>query len=748
MIDLELEREIGKVMQEAKKDRYEYVTVEHLLLALLNTEDVNDFLVGRNIDIEKLKKDIKDYMRENIPILNTTDEADIVPTVAFNRIIKTALLQVQASEKPTVSPMNVLVALFREQNTYAVRILNNKNINRLNVMESISSQYNNTKDTQQEEKLNFDQNIETPLKTKRTALTSYTTNLNKKALSNNIDNLIGREYELDRVMQILSRRKKNNPLLIGQAGVGKTAIIEGFAKLIVDKKVPNNFLDSKIFALDIGSIIAGTKYRGDFEKRLKSLLSELENTPNSILFIDEIHTIIGAGSVSGGSLDASNIIKPMLSDGSIKCIGSTTTEEYRQIFERDNAINRRFQTVKVEQTSAEQTIKIIQGLKKYYEFFHKVKYSLEAIKSAVLLSEKYITEKHLPDKAIDIIDEAGAMQKIMYSNKKNKINIGKSNIEKVISNLIGIPVGKVSQNDKEVLKNLDKNLCKIIFGQDKAIENISKAIKLSRSGLNIKDKPLGSFILAGPTGVGKTEICKQLSYLLDIELIRFDMSEYMEKHSVSKLIGSPPGYIGYEEGGKLTEQVNEKPHAVLLLDEIEKAHPDILNILLQVMDRGFLNDSNGRDIDFRNTIIIMTSNIGTQSINKDTVGFNKQNNKLDVEKDIAKFFSPEFRNRLTEVIYFNNLSYNNILSIVDKFITELQQKLEDKKVKLEISPSTRKWLANNGYDEKMGARPMERLIQNEITIPLLDDVLFGKLQSGGNVKISISKNKISLKITS
>jgi len=565
----------------------------------------------------------------------------------------------------------------------------------------------------------------------------------KKASEGKIDPIMGRNEELLRTVQVLSRRRKNNPLLVGQAGVGKTAIAEGLAKKIFDGSVPEVLKDAKIFSLDIGILIAGTKYRGDFEKRLNAVLDDLRKIPNGILFIDGIHTLIGAGSVSGGSLDASNLLKPALADGSLKCIGSTTYEEYRKIFEKDHALTRRFQKIDIEEPSVEDSIKILIGLKKHYQDHHKVNYSKAALVSAVELSHRHMSDRRLPDKAIDVIDEVGALQRILPASKRKK-NIGVADIEDIVAKLARIPSKQISSDDKTLLKDLEKRLKLGVFGQDHAVEVLSSAIKLSRSGLNLTDMPLGSFLFAGPTGVGKTEISKQLASILGVKLLRFDMSEYMERHSVSKLIGSPPGYVGYDEGGQLTEQVNSNPYAVLLLDEIEKAHPDIFNILLQVMDNGKLTDANGREVDFRNVILIMTSNVGARNVQRSSIGFSEQDHSLDYEQELKKVFAPEFRNRLSEVIFFNPLSKETIIYVVNKFLFDLENILEEKNVSLVISDEARDWFASNGYDNQMGARPMSRLIEKEIKKPLSDELLFGSLINGGSVKVGVCKNKIEL----
>jgi ATP-dependent Clp protease ATP-binding subunit ClpA len=662
-----------------------------------------------------------------------------VPTVGFQRVLQRSVYQAQSAQKNSVNAMNVFVSIFSEKESHAVYMLKLNNISRLDVMESISSQVVDVP-TEKTKK------VDTEKQKKPSSLESYTTNLCEKARLGKIDPLLGREEEVLRTVQVLSRRNKNNPLLVGQAGVGKTAIAQGLAKRIVDNKVPEVLKKTTIYSLDVGVLIAGTKYRGDFEKRLKSVLSDLNKQKDSILFIDEIHTLIGAGSVSGGSLDASNLLKPALADGTLKCIGSTTYEEYRKIFEKDHALARRFQKIDIEEPSVNDTIKILHGLKKYYQDYHNVKYSAAALTTAVELTHRHIGDRRLPDKAIDVIDEVGALQQILPKSKR-KINIGVADIENIVAKLARIPSRQVSSDDKSQLKTLDDELKLGVFGQDRAVETLSTAIKLSRSGLAPVEKPMGSFLFAGPTGVGKTEICKQLSRIMGVKLLRFDMSEYMERHSISKLIGSPPGYVGYDEGGLLTEAVNSNPYAVLLLDEIEKAHPDIFNLLLQVMDHGLLTDANGREVDFKNIILVMTSNVGARSVQRSSIGFNEQDHSLDYESELKKTFTPEFRNRLSEIIYFNTLSEEVVIYVVNKFLFELEEALEIKNVSLIVSELARKWFASHGYDNKMGARPMERLIEREIRKPLADELLFGKLSEGGTVKVSVKKDKISLEIS-
>jgi len=739
MIEPTLQKEINQVMSSARERRLEFVTVEHLLLALLNTSEVIVFFNSRNINIENLRSELLQYIDSNTPIIADDTDIDIVPTVGFQRVLQRSVYQAQSSQKTSVTALNVLVSIFSEKESHAVYLLKLNDISRLDIMEHIS---NNVPEIHEEIESSQTENQNTS----GSNLKKFTVNLCQKAADGKIDPLLGRENEVLRTIQILSRRRKNNPLFVGQAGVGKTAIAEGIAKKIVDGDVPEVLEDAKIFSLDIGVLIAGTKYRGDFEKRLNAVLDDLKKVENGILFIDEIHTLIGAGSVSGGSLDASNLLKPALADGSLKCIGSTTYDEYRKVFEKDHALTRRFQKIDIEEPSVDDAIKILNGLKKHYQDHHSVKYSKAALVSAVELSHRYMSDRRLPDKAIDVIDEVGALQRIQPKSKR-KTNINVSDIEDIVAKLARIPSKQVNNDDKSMLKDIEKRLKLGVFGQNQAIESLSTAIKLSRSGLNQKDQPLGSFLFAGPTGVGKTEISKQLATVLGVKLLRFDMSEYMERHSVSKLIGSPPGYVGYDEGGQLTEQVNANPYAVLLLDEIEKAHPDIFNILLQVMDNGKLTDANGREVDFRNVILIMTSNVGARNVQRSSIGFSEQDHSLDYDSELKKAFAPEFRNRLSEVIYFNSLDKDTIIFVVNKFLFDLESILEEKNVSLIVSDKARDWFASHGYDNQMGARPMSRLIEKEVRKPLADELLFGKLVKGGIVKVGVKNDLITLTYT-
>jgi len=736
MIEPALQKEINQIMSSARDRRLEFVTVEHLLLALINVPEVTVFFNRKNVNTENLRSELLQYIDSNTPTISDESDIDIVPTVGFQRVLQRSVYQAQSAQKTSVDALNVLVSIFSEKESHAVYLLKINNISRLDVMEHIT---NSVPEQAEENEVISD----SPQSSKGANLKKYTIDLCKKAADGKIDPLLGREEEVLRAIQVLSRRRKNNPLLVGQAGVGKTAIAEGLAKKIVDGKVPEVLEDAKIFSLDIGVLIAGTKYRGDFEKRLNAVLEDLQKVPNGILFIDEIHTLIGAGSVSGGSLDASNLLKPALADGSLKCIGSTTYDEFRKVFEKDHALTRRFQKIDIEEPSVNDAIKILNGLKKYYQDHHNVKYSKAALVSAVELSHRHMSDRKLPDKAIDVIDEVGALQRILPASKR-KTNIGVADIEDIVAKLARIPSKQVSNDDKSLLQDLEKRLKLGVFGQNQAVETLSSSIKLARAGLNYKDRPLGSFLFAGPTGVGKTEISKQLASILGVKLLRFDMSEYMERHSVSKLIGSPPGYVGYDEGGQLTEQVNSNPYAVLLLDEIEKAHPDIFNILLQVMDNGKLTDANGREVDFRNVILIMTSNVGARSVQRSSIGFSEQNHSHDYESEMKKVFAPEFRNRLSEVIYFNSLDKDTIIYVVNKFLFDLESLLEEKNVSLIVSDKARDWFASNGYDFQMGARPMSRLIEKEIRKPLADELLFGKLTNGGTVKVDIVKDQVKL----
>ncbi len=737
MIETELQQEINRVMTEARQRKFEFVTVEHLLLALLNMNEVVDFLRAKQADVEEIRQNLMEYIDTHTPLI-TDKQIDIVPTVGFQRVLQRSVYQAQSAQKRTVYAMNVLVSIFSEKESHALYLLKSHHISRLEVMEGMAEFAPESENEPQRSDAK-------KTSVKSSALQKYTQDLCEQARRGKIDALLGREEEVLRTVQVLARRRKNNPLFVGQAGVGKTAIARGIAKQIVEGKVPDVLAEARIYSLDVGVLVAGTKYRGDFEKRLKSILDELARTPHAILFIDEIHTLIGAGSVSGGALDAANLLKPALSDGSLRCIGSTTYAEYRQVFEKDHALARRFQKIDINEPTVADTIKILQGVKKYYQTHHNVKYATAVIKAAVTLSNQYITDRYLPDKAIDVIDEAGALQQIQPKSKR-KVNISVADIENIVAKLARIPSKQVSSGDKTLLKQLEAELKLSVFGQNSAVEALAGAIKLARSGLSSAQKPMGAFLFAGPTGVGKTEICKQLASILGVKLLRFDMSEYAERHSISKLIGSPPGYVGFDAGGLLSEAVNSHPHAVLLLDEIEKAHSDIFNLLLQVMDNGALTDANGRRIDFRNVILVMTSNVGAHSAGRASIGFSEQNHALDYAGELQKTFSPEFRNRLSEVIYFNALNEKTIAFVVNKFLFELESTLEDKGVALSLSDGARKWFAKYGHDSKMGARPMARLIEREIRKPLADELLFGRLMTGGTVKVGVKQNKITLAV--
>jgi len=741
MIAQELEVSLHMAFMDARQKRHELITVEHLLLAMLDNPSASEVLNACGAKINKLRSDISGHIEEHTPIVSGSDDVDTQPTLGFQRVIQRAMLHVQSSGKKEVTGANVLVAIFGEKDSHAVYFLHQQGIARLDVVNFIA--HGISKVTETENKESISEETDSEVKTNK-SLESYTINLNKLVAENKIDPLIGREMEIERVVQILCRRRKNNPLLVGEAGVGKTAIAEGLAKKIVEKDIPEVLQNKTIYSLDLGALIAGTKYRGDFEQRLKTVIKQLNEEKDSILFIDEIHTIIGAGSASGGTLDASNLLKPALANGQIKCIGATTYQEYRSVFEKDHALSRRFQKIDIEEPDVQTTIKILKGLKSHFEEHHNVKFSTDAIISAVELSEKFINDRQLPDKAIDIIDEAGAAQKILPQTKKKKV-IGTKEIEDVISKVARIPAKNINKDDRNSLKTLERDLKAVIFGQDKAINSLSSAIKMARSGLGPESRPIGSFLFSGPTGVGKTEVAKQLAYTLGIELIRIDMSEFIERHSISKLIGAPPGYVGYDNGGLLTEQINKTPHAVLLLDEIEKAHPDILNILLQIMDNGTLTDSNGRKTDFRNVTIIMTTNAGAEALSKLDFGFTHNEKAGDEQIEIKKIFSPEFRNRLDAIVSFSALDNNIILKVVDKFLIQLENQLHDKKVDATFTKKLKDYLAKTGFDPQMGARPMERLIQDTIRKALADQLLFGKLVNGGEVEIDIDEaNKIIL----
>ena len=745
MIAQELEVSLHMAFMDARQKRHELITVEHLLLAMLDNPSASDVLKSCGANIEKLRTDLSDHIEEHTPIMDGSDEVDTQPTLGFQRVIQRAMLHVQSSGKKEVTGANVLVAIFGEKDSHAVYFLHQEGVARLDIVNFIAHGISKVAESNENEGIANE--AEPEIKSNK-SLETYTINLNKLVAQGKIDPLIGRDAEVERLIQILCRRRKNNPLLVGEAGVGKTAIAEGLAKKIVENETPEILQGMVIYSLDLGALIAGTKYRGDFEQRLKDVLKLLAEQDNAILFIDEIHTIIGAGSASGGTLDASNLLKPALANGDLKCIGATTYQEYRTVFEKDHALARRFQKIDVEEPNVSTTISILKGLKSHFEKHHNVKFSSSALISAAELSAKFINDKQLPDKAIDVIDEAGAAQRILPKNKQKKL-IGSKEIENVIAKMAKIPAQNVNKDDRNALQTLERDLKAVIFGQNKAIESLSSAIKMARSGLGSDNKPIGSFLFSGPTGVGKTEVARQLAYILGIELVRIDMSEYMERHSVSKLIGAPPGYVGFDQGGILTESVNKNPHSVLLLDEIEKAHPDVFNILLQVMDNGFLTDSNGRKTDFRNVTLIMTTNAGAEALSKASFGFTQTKQTGDEQEDIKKLFSPEFRNRLDSIVSFTALDSDVILKVVDKFLIQLENQLHDKKVDATFTPKLKEFLAQKGFDPQMGARPMSRLIQDTIRKALADELLFGKLINGGEIEIDISdEEKIILNFTS
>ncbi|QNA88457.1 ATP-dependent Clp protease ATP-binding subunit ClpA [Massilia sp. Dwa41.01b] len=740
MIAQELEVSLHMAFVEARQARHEFITVEHLLLALLDNPSAAEVLRACAVNIDDLRKTLTNFIGDNTPTVPGTGEVDTQPTLGFQRVIQRAIMHVQSASngKKEVTGANVLVAIFGEKDSHAVYYLHQQGVTRLDVVNFISHGVRKDQQIDSQKASEGVEEAQVEGATKESPLDQFTQNLNKAAADGKIDPLIGREEEVDRVIQILCRRRKNNPLLVGEAGVGKTAIAEGLAWRIVQEDVPEILQNAVVFSLDMGALLAGTKYRGDFEQRLKAVLKQLKDTPNGILFIDEIHTIIGAGSASGGTLDASNLLKPALANGQLKCIGATTFTEFRGVFEKDHALSRRFQKVDVNEPSVEQTVQILRGLKSRFEEHHGVKYSSSALSTAAELAARFINDRHLPDKAIDVIDEAGAAQRILPKSKQKK-TIGKTEIEEIIAKIARIPPQTVNQDDRSKLQTIDRDLRNVVFGQDPAIDALASAIKMARAGLGKQDKPIGSFLFSGPTGVGKTEVAKQLAFILGIELIRFDMSEYMERHAVSRLIGAPPGYVGFDQGGLLTEAITKKPHAVLLLDEIEKAHPDIFNILLQVMDHGTLTDNNGRKADFRNVIIIMTTNAGAESLTKRSVGFVDSKAAGDEMADIKRMFTPEFRNRLDAIISFRALDEEIILRVVDKFLMQLEEQLHEKKVEAIFTEKLRKFLGAKGFDPQMGARPMSRLIQDMIRKALADELLFGRLTNGGRVTVDMNE---------
>ncbi|KAB2933139.1 MAG: ATP-dependent Clp protease ATP-binding subunit ClpA [Candidatus Contendobacter sp.] len=742
MLSKDLEFSINLAFREARDRRHEFMTIEHLLLALLDNPAAVEVLRACGAHLDRLKRDLQIFIRDNTPILRADDPRETQPTLGFQRVLQRAVLHVQSSGNREVTGANVLVALFGEQESQAVYLLKQQEINRLDVVNYISHGISKAADEQESAAPQAEENAESQ---SAKPLENFASNLNELARQGRIDPLIGRREEVERTIQILCRRRKNNPLFVGEAGVGKTAIAEGLAKMIVDGEVPDVLRDATMYALDLGALVAGTKYRGDFEKRLKSVLAQLRKERNAILFIDEIHTIIGAGAASGGVMDASNLIKPMLASGEMKCIGSTTYQEYRGIFEKDRALARRFQKIDVVEPSVEESYQILKGLKTRFEEHHDVKYADKALRVAVELSARYINDRHLPDKAIDVIDEAGASQRLLPVAKRKKV-INVADIETIIAKMARIPPKTVSSSDKDVLRNLERDLKLVVFGQDEAIGNLATAIKMARAGLGNEQKPIGNFLFAGPTGVGKTEVTRQLARIMGIELIRFDMSEYMERHTVSRLIGAPPGYVGFDQGGLLTDAILKHPHAVLLLDEIEKAHPDVFNLLLQVMDHGTLTDNNGRKADFRNVILVMTTNAGAEQMDRTSIGFTTQDHSSDGLEAIKRMFTPEFRNRLDAIVQFKALTPSIIAQVVDKFLIELEAQLEPKKVTLEVDSEGREWLARCGYDPKMGARPMARIIQENIKRRLAEELLFGRLMNGGHVIVTARDGDLQVEI--
>jgi ATP-dependent Clp protease ATP-binding subunit ClpA len=744
MLNKELENALNQAFKRAREQQHEFMTVEHLLLALLDNSSAAEILKACGVNLTELRQDLITFLDETTPLLPPDEERETQPTLGFQRVLQRAVFHVQSSGKREVSGANVLVAIFSEQESQAVYFLKKQGISRLEVVNFISHGISRVRDDEQLEH-QADTEEEQDESVSQNPLEQFTSNLNELARIGKIDPLIGRKDEIERTVQVLCRRRKNNPLFVGEAGVGKTALAEGLAKKIVEGEIPEVLADSTIYSLDLGALLAGTKYRGDFEKRLKAVLAQLKRQEHAILFIDEIHTIIGAGAASGGAMDASNLIKPVLASGDLKCIGSTTYQEYRGIFEKDRALARRFQKIDVPEPTVEECVLILEGLKSRFEEHHAVRYTHQALRTAAELSERYINDRHLPDKAIDVIDEAGANQRMQVPSKRKK-TIGVKDIEAIVAKIARIPPKTVSSDDMEVLRNLERDLKLVIYGQEEAVDSLSAAIKLSRSGLAIDEKPIANFLFAGPTGVGKTEVTRQLARILGIELIRFDMSEYMERHTVSRLIGAPPGYVGYDQGGLLTEEITKHPHAVLLLDEIEKAHPDVFNLLLQVMDHGTLTDNNGRKADFRNIILVMTTNAGADRMNRASIGFSTQDHSSDAMEAIKKTFTPEFRNRLDAIVQFKPLGPETISQVVDKFLFELEGQLEEKGVTLQVDTEARTWLAIHGYDPNMGARPMARLIQENIKKPLAEDLLFGKLASGGHIRISVKDDALEFEL--
>ena len=746
MLDKELEHTLNNAFREARKQRHEFMTVEHLLLALLDNPAALRVLKACGANLNSLHSDLIKFIQENSPLLAAGADRDTQPTLGFQRVLQRAVFHVQSSGKKEVTGANVLVAIYGERESHAAYFLGRQNVARLDAVNFISHGIAKVnEDGEGEAESSAPEEDRRRGEASNNPLKAYAMDLNEAARQGRIDPLIGRQTEVQRTIQILCRRRKNNPLFVGEAGVGKTAIAEGLARMIVEGETPEVLAGSVIYALDLGALLAGTKYRGDFEKRLKGVIAALKKEAGAVLFIDEIHTIIGAGAASGGVMDASNIIKPVLASGELKCIGSTTYQEYRGIFEKDRALARRFQKIDVAEPSSEETVKILLGLKSRFEAHHQIRYTRQALRTAAELTERYINDRHLPDKAIDVIDEAGAAQQLLPPSRRRK-TVGVSDVENIIAKIARIPAKTVTTSDKDLLKNLERNLKLVVFGQDEAIGTLANAIKMSRSGLGNPDKPIGNFLFAGPTGVGKTEVTRQLALQMGVELARFDMSEYMERHTVSRLIGAPPGYVGFDQGGLLTDAINKQPHCVLLLDEIEKAHPDVFNLLLQVFDHGALTDTNGRKTDFRNTIIVMTTNAGAERLSRASVGFTPQDHSTDAMATIKQTFSPEFRNRLDAIIQFSALDKRTIVNVVDKFLIELEAQLDDKKVTIEVTEAARAWLAEHGYDKIMGARPMARLIQDKVKRPLAEELLFGRLEHGGHVIIELEGDGIKATI--
>jgi len=747
ILSKELEFTLNHAFTQARERKHEFMTVEHLLLALLENSSALDVLMGCKLDVGRLRSEVDQFINETTPILpDEIQDQEIQPTIGFQRVLQRAVFHVQSSGSKEVTGANVLVAIFGEQESQAHYLLANQGMSRLDAVNYMSHGVARMSDDLGSDAINSetDEGLEAGSQ-EQSALAEYTTNLNELALLGKIDPLIGRDEEIERVVQILCRRRKNNPLLVGEAGVGKTAIAEGLAKMITDKQVPEVLANSTIYSLDLGGLIAGTKYRGDFEKRLKAVLAQLKDEPDAVLFIDEIHTIIGAGSASGGVMDASNLIKPVLATKDLRCIGSTTYQEFRGIFEKDRALARRFQKIDIIEPTVEQTIEILEGLKSRFEEHHKISYTSEALKVAAELSDRYINDRHLPDKAIDVIDEAGASIQLQPEETR-QTTIDVKDVENIVAKMARIPPQSVSVSDVEALRTLDRDLKMVVFGQNKAIDTLTSAMRMSRTGLGGEQKPVGSFLFTGPTGVGKTEVTRQLALILGINLIRFDMSEYMERHTVSRLIGAPPGYVGYDQGGLLTEEVTKHPHSVLLLDEIEKAHPDVFNLLLQIMDHGTLTDNNGRKADFRNVVLVMTSNAGASEMSRSSIGFTSQDHSSDGMEAVKKTFTPEFRNRLDAIVQFDSLSPDVIHHVVDKFIFDLEGKMEQKGVTMQIDSEAKEWLAEHGYNKKMGARPMERLIKEKISKPLAEELLFGALTEGGLVRVYVSENELQFEL--